>query len=87
MVCTAFAFVVYFRLIANVGPARAIAVTFLIPPFAIAWGGLLLGEPLTARTVAAACVILAGTALTTGLVKLPSALPTRARAAEGTDEA
>jgi drug/metabolite transporter (DMT)-like permease len=70
--CTAVAYVLYFRLIAHVGPARAIAVTFLIPPFAIAWGGLLLGEPLTARTVVAACVILAGTALATGLVRWPS---------------
>lgn len=70
--CTAFAYVLYFRLIAHVGPARAIAVTFLVPPFALAWGGLFLGEPLTGRTMAAACVILAGTALTTGLVKLPA---------------
>ena len=70
--CTAFAYVLYFRLIAHVGPARAIAVTFLIPPFALAWGGIVLREPLTARTLGAACVILAGTALATGLVKLPA---------------
>jgi drug/metabolite transporter (DMT)-like permease len=70
--CTAFAYVLYFRLIAHVGPARAIAVTFLIPPFALTWGGLLLGEALTPRTVVGACVILAGTALATGLVKLPA---------------
>ncbi len=72
VVCTAFAYVLYFRLIAHVGPARAIAVTFLIPPFALAWGGLFLGEPLTARTVASACVILAGTALATGALRLPA---------------
>lgn len=85
--CTAFAYVLYFRLIAHVGPARAIAVTFLIPPFALAWGGFFLGEPLTARTVAAACVILAGTALATGLVKLPARAAARvARAPEGRDE-
>jgi drug/metabolite transporter (DMT)-like permease len=69
--CTAFAYVLYFRLIAHVGPARAIAVTFLIPLFALAWGGLFLGEPLTPRTVVGACVILTGTALATGLVKSP----------------
>jgi drug/metabolite transporter (DMT)-like permease len=74
--CTAFAYVLYFRLIAHVGPARAIAVTFLIPPFALGWGRLILGEPLAPRTLAGACVILAGTALATGLVKLPA----RARA-------
>ena len=69
IVCTAFAYVLYFRLIAHVGPARAIAVTFLIPPFALVWGGLFLGEPLSARTLVGACIILVGTALVTGLVK------------------
>jgi drug/metabolite transporter (DMT)-like permease len=72
VVCTAFAYVLYFRLIASLGPARAIAVTFLIPPFAVLWGAAFLGEPLTARTVAGACIVLAGTALVTGLVKLPA---------------
>jgi drug/metabolite transporter (DMT)-like permease len=70
--CTAVAYVLYFRLIAHVGPARAIAVTFLIPPFAVAWGALFLGEALTTRTIAGAAIVLAGTALTTGLVKLPA---------------
>ena len=70
--CTAVAYVLYFRLIAHVGPARAIAVTFLIPPFAIAWGALLLGEALTARMIAGAAIVLAGTSLATGLVKLPA---------------
>jgi drug/metabolite transporter (DMT)-like permease len=76
--CTAVAFVLYFRLIAHVGPARAIAVTFLIPPFAITWGALFLGETLTPRTIAGAAIVLAGTALATGLVKLPA----KARAVE-----
>jgi drug/metabolite transporter (DMT)-like permease len=69
--CTAVAYVLYFRLIASVGPARAIAVTFLIPAFAVLWGGLFLGEPLTARMLGGAAIVLAGTALATGLVRLP----------------
>lgn len=69
VVCTALAYVLYFRLIATIGPARAIAVTFLIPPFALLWGGLFLGESLSARTVAGAAVILFGTGLVTGLMK------------------
>ena len=69
--CTTFAYVLYFRLIDHVGPARAIAVTFLIPVFALAWGGLFLGERLTPHTFMGACVILGGTALATGIVKLP----------------
>jgi drug/metabolite transporter (DMT)-like permease len=69
--CTAVAYVLYFRLIASVGPARAIAVTFLIPAFAIAWGALFLGEAVTARMLAGAAIVLAGTALATGTVRLP----------------
>lgn len=69
--CTAVAYVLYFRLIASVGPARAIAVTFLIPAFAVAWGALFLGEAITFRMLAGAGIVLAGTALATGFVKLP----------------
>lgn len=72
VVCTAVAYVLYFRLIAHVGAGRAIAVTFLIPPFAVAWGALLLGEAITARMLAGAGVVLVGTALATGLVELPA---------------
>jgi drug/metabolite transporter (DMT)-like permease len=68
---TAFAYVIYFRLIAAVGPARAIAVTFLIPAFAILWGAVFLGEALTARMLVGALIVVAGTALATGVVRLP----------------
>ena len=71
LACTAVAYVLYFRLIARVGPARAIAVTFLIPPFAMAWGALFLGERITMRMLLGALIVLAGTSLATGLVKLP----------------
>jgi drug/metabolite transporter (DMT)-like permease len=71
ILCTAVAYVLYFRLIARIGPARAIAVTFLIPPFAVAWGRAFLGEPITGRTLAGAGIVLLGTALATGLVRFP----------------
>ena len=48
LVCTALAFVLFFRLIAEVGPVRATVITFLNPAVAIALGILVLGEPLTA---------------------------------------
>jgi drug/metabolite transporter (DMT)-like permease len=67
--CTGVAYILYFRLIAHVGPARAIAVTFLVPAFAILWGAAFLGEDVTMQTAAAGLVVLAGTALSTGLVK------------------
>jgi drug/metabolite transporter (DMT)-like permease len=66
--CTGIAYVMYFRLIAHIGPANAIIVTFLVPAFAIAWGALLLNERPTAAMLAGCAVILAGTALATGLL-------------------
>jgi drug/metabolite transporter (DMT)-like permease len=44
--CTALAYVLYFRLLADVGPIRSLAVTFLVPLFGVLWGRLFLGEPL-----------------------------------------
>ena len=47
LVCTAFAYVLYFRLLTDIGPVKATTVTFLIPPFGVLWGALLLDEPLS----------------------------------------
>ena len=73
VLCTGVAYVMYFRLIAHVGPANAIAVTFLVPAFAVLWGWVFLGERLTASMLFGCAVILLGTSLATGLVKWPSA--------------
>ena len=67
--CTGLAYVLYFRLIASVGPANAITVTFLVPAFAVGWGALFLGEALTWPMSMGCAVILAGTALATGVLK------------------
>ncbi len=48
VICTAAAFLVFFRLIAEVGPARATVITYVNPAVAVALGVLVLGEPLTA---------------------------------------
>ncbi|BCQ60166.1 transporter [Pseudomonas sp. Boi14] len=45
--CTAFAYVLYFRLLSAIGPVRSMTVTFMIPPFGVLWGALLLDEPLS----------------------------------------
>jgi drug/metabolite transporter (DMT)-like permease len=71
LLCTGAAYILYFRLIAHAGAANAMSVTFLIPAFAAAWGWLLLGEAPTAAMLIGCAVILIGTALATGLVKLP----------------
>jgi len=66
--CTGLAYLLYFRLLARVGPARAVTVTFLIPAFAMLWGALFLGEPITGTMIAGCAVIIGGTALASGLV-------------------
>lgn len=70
VVCTGVAYVLYFRLIERTGPARALAVTFLTPVFALVYGALLLGETITPLMIGCGMVILCGTALSTGLVRL-----------------
>jgi drug/metabolite transporter (DMT)-like permease len=67
--CTALAYVLFFRLIANVGPARAMTALFLIPAFGVLWGALFLGEAFTPAMAFGCGVILAGTALTTGAIR------------------
>jgi len=71
--CTGIAFILYYRLIADLGPVRAVMVTLLIPVFGIVWGVIFLGEPLTPGRVAGAATVLAGCALALGLVRWPGA--------------
>lgn len=47
LICTAFAYVLYFRLLSDIGPIKASTTTFLIPVFGVLWGALLLDEPLS----------------------------------------
>jgi drug/metabolite transporter (DMT)-like permease len=70
VICTGLAYVLYFRLIENAGPSRALAVTFLVPVFAVIYGALFLGEAVTMKMLVCGAVILCGTALATGWVKL-----------------
>lgn len=72
--CTALAYVLYFRLLENVGAVRALAVTFLIPLFAVLWGSVFLDESISAQMVAGGAVILFGTALALGMIGAPRAV-------------
>lgn len=67
LLCTGVAYILYFRLMARVGPTKAVTVTFLIPVFAVLWGALFLGEALTMAMTGGGALILAGTALALGL--------------------
>ena len=61
---TAIAYLIYFKLIADIGPQRALSVTFLIPLFGILWGALFLGEPLTSNLLLGGALVVAGTIVT-----------------------
>jgi drug/metabolite transporter (DMT)-like permease len=63
VLCTGIAYLLYFRLIADVGPTRALTVTFLIPVFGMLWGAVFLGEAITPVMAAGCALVLAGTAL------------------------
>jgi len=63
VLCSAVAYLIYYRLIADVGPTKALTVTFLIPVFAMLWGALFLHEGITTSMLAGAVIILAGTFL------------------------
>lgn len=65
-VSTAFAYILYFRLISRVGPAKTVTVTYLIPLFGMLWGVIFLGESITLSMAAATAVILLGTTLANG---------------------
>jgi len=71
VLCTGAAYILYFRLIANAGPSRALSVTFAIPVFAVVYGVVLLGETVSAWMLGCALVIVLGTSLSTGLWQLP----------------
>lgn len=57
LVCTALAYILYFRLIADIGPLRSLTVTFLIPPFGLLWGYLALGETITKGFIIGAIIV------------------------------
>jgi drug/metabolite transporter (DMT)-like permease len=79
VLCTGIAYLLYFRLIADIGPARALTVTFLIPVSGMAWASLLLGEPITLTMIAGCALVLAGTALILGWRPAMRRAPARSR--------
>ncbi len=63
LLCSAVAYLLYFRLIADIGPTRALTVTFLMPLFGMLWGALFLGESITAPMLGGCALIVGGVAL------------------------
>src|SRR5258708_33516800 len=65
LLCTAIAFVLMALLIAEIGPSRAVVITYINPIVAVALGVALLGEQPGAAAIAGLLVILAGSWLAT----------------------
>jgi drug/metabolite transporter (DMT)-like permease len=72
---TALAYLIYFRLIENVGPTSTVTVTLLVPVFGLLFGVLLLDEPFGSGTIAGLALILCSVVLITGV--RPSAIGRR----------
>ena len=71
VLCSGVAYILYFRLVEQTGPARTLTVTFLVPVFAVAYGVVLLDESVTPWMLLCGAIVLAGTALASGLIRLP----------------
>ena len=69
VMCSGVAYILFFRLIQNTGPARALSVTFLVPAFAVLYGVIFLGEAVTPWMLLCAAVIVCGTSLSSGMLK------------------
>lgn len=61
LVCSMIAYLLYYRLLADIGPTKALTVTFLMPVFGMLWAALFLKEPITFLMVIGATLILTGT--------------------------
>ena len=66
LVCGAVGYVLYFRLIADLGATSALTVTYLIPLFGMLWGALFLGEAVTLAMAGGAALVILGTLLVLG---------------------
>ena len=72
ILCTSVAYMLYFSLIASVGPTKTLSVTFLVPVFGLLWGALFLHEPLGLSTLLGFGLILASVLLVTELRVRPA---------------
>jgi drug/metabolite transporter (DMT)-like permease len=67
---TGLGYILYYGLIAGAGASRAILITYLVPTFALVYGAVLLGEPVTGAAIGGLALVLAGVGLGTGAVHL-----------------
>jgi drug/metabolite transporter (DMT)-like permease len=72
VLCSAVAYILYFRLMLRIGATNTIAVTFLIPVFAVLWGYVFLGELFSLQMAVGCAIVLFGTALALGVISKKS---------------
>jgi drug/metabolite transporter (DMT)-like permease len=60
LLCSSIAYVLYYRLIADIGPTRALTMAFLMPAFGMLWGALFLDEPITLPMIAGCALVIGG---------------------------
>ena len=63
LVCSAIAYLIYYKLMADVGPTKALTVTFLMPAFGMLWGYIFLSEAITIPMILGCGLIILGTSL------------------------
>ncbi len=85
VVCTALAFVVFFELIAEVGPTRSTVITYLNPAVALTLGVVLLDEAFTLATGVGFALILLGSVLSTRRSRPRAGPPAETRAPVDSD--
>lgn len=78
LLCSAVAYFIYFRLIADLGPTKALTVTFLIPLFALVWGALFLQEAINLNTLIGCALVVLATWLVV-FQPAPAAVTVRSR--------
>lgn len=70
LLSSSLAYLIFFRLLRDIGPAKALTTTYMIPLFTIAGAAVALGEPITLSMLAGCALILAGIALATEFIRL-----------------
>lgn len=66
VICTGIGFLLFFRLVRDIGSTSTLTVTFLIPVFGMLWGHLFLDEVITPVMMAGSLIVIMGTVLATG---------------------
>jgi drug/metabolite transporter (DMT)-like permease len=87
VVCSAFAYILLYWLIERIGATRTSLVSYLLPPFALMYGALLLNEQVTAQQLAGLALVIVGVVLSNGVGDFSLAAWRRRAGAAGRSDA